>query len=516
MSSQNRPKTFILSTTSHYGKSIVSIIIGIVLVPMGLHYFGPVRYGIWAVISSVIAYLNISNLGIPTATAVLTAKAFKPFEQWAILRRSLSLLLISSAIVLSTVLAIAHFYPNWVVVLGKIPVDLHKEAAEAATAVAILFLLNLPITIFSAGFIGFQKFYWERFYASLTSIAGLFALILAVLLKGNLVTLALFGGFATLSVSVVCALHFLFAHPELRQKFSEPIGKEFSSKFIFVSSIRFFIMGIVAIVVWNTDNLVISHFLGVKAVTPYAVSFKLFTMAFTLFSAISSTLFPMYGKAAALNQWDWIQQTYQKATQLLPIMGGLIWIGGVAFAKNIIDLWVGRDAYIGLWTVFIFGGIGYLLSLALVHSSLLTGINTTKKMVLITGSEAIANIGISVALVKPLGTVGVALGTFLAGLLITAWLLPIDVYRQTSKRVKFNFYFVMRHAFFILIPCLIVSISIQHYWQNEISKIFINIIIISIYLILSWQVISPDLRNLFKSTIAEIYTRIKNLRVLNI
>ena len=176
MSSQNRSKTFILNITSHYGKSIVSMIVSIVSVPIGLHYFGPVRYGIWLVISSVIAYLNISNLGIPTATAVLIAKAFKPFEQWAILRRSLSLLLVSSAIVLSAILAIAHFYPNWVVVLGKIPVDLHKEVAEAMKVVAILFLLNLPITIFSAGFIGFQKFYWERFYASLTSIAGLFAL----------------------------------------------------------------------------------------------------------------------------------------------------------------------------------------------------------------------------------------------------------------------------------------------------------------------------------------------------
>lgn len=338
---------------------------------------------------------------------------------------------------------------------------------------------------------------------------------MTVLLKGNLVTLALFRGFATLSVSIVCSLYFLFAHSELRQKSNEPIGKEFSSKFIFVSSIRFFIMGIVAIVIWNTDNLVISHFLGVKVVTPYVVSFRLFRMAFTLFSAISSTLFPMYSKAAGLKQWDWIQRTYQKATQLLPIISGLIWIGGVAFAKDIIYLWAGRNAYIGPWTVFIFGGIGYLLSLALVHSSLLTGINATKNMILITGSEAIANIGISVALVRSLGTVGVALGTFLAILLITTWLLPIDVYRQTSKRVKFNFYFIMRHAFFILIPCLIISFLIQHYWQDGISKIFINIVVVSIYLILSWWVIHLNLRNLAKSILGSLRSWTKTAGVLN-
>jgi hypothetical protein len=42
-------------------------------VPIGLPYFGVVRYGIWAVISSVIAYLGLSNLGITTAAAALTA-----------------------------------------------------------------------------------------------------------------------------------------------------------------------------------------------------------------------------------------------------------------------------------------------------------------------------------------------------------------------------------------------------------------------------------------------------------
>ena len=214
---QERKKIFLLGTASSYGTTIVSIIIGLLSVPIGLHYFGPVRYGIWAVISSVTAYLSISNLGIPTAAQALTAKASEPFEQWAILRRSLFLLLISSAVFLSVVLGIAHFYPGWVVALGKIPTNLQDEAAEATIAITILFLLNLPLAVFSAGFFGVQKIYWVNFYASLTRIAGLVALILTVfLLKGNLVTLALFSGIATLFVGIVCASHFLFTHSELR------------------------------------------------------------------------------------------------------------------------------------------------------------------------------------------------------------------------------------------------------------------------------------------------------------
>ena len=516
MSSQNRKKTLILGTASTYGENIVSIIVGLISVPIGLHYFGPIRYGVWAVISSVIAYMNLSNLGINSAAAVLIAKASKLFEQRAVLLRSLFLLFISSAVVLILITGINHFYPNWVLILGKIPLNLRIEAAEAGIVTAILFLLNLPLQVFFAGFIGLQKIYWTKFYSSLGSIVALIALILTVLLKGNLVTLAIFRGISTISISILCGLHLLFSNLDLRRKTDKPIDAEFSIKSIFVSGIRFFIIGIAGMVVWNTDNLVISHFLGIKAVTPYAIIFKLFTMTFSIFTAANGTLFPMYGKASGLKQWDWIQRTYEKAAQLLPIIGGLIWIGSVAFFREIIYIWAGSEAYSGILVVFALGGYGYMLSMVSIHSNLLGGLNTTKNMIYVGWAEAIANLGISIALVKPLGTGGVALGTFLASLLTVFWMLPLDIYKQTEGKVKFHFRTIFSHGLFILLPCLIASLFIYNYCQNEICKIFINIGIVCTYLILSWRIMSPELHNLIKYTSAEIYTRIKNLKVLNV
>ena len=517
MPSQERKKTLLLGTASSYGTTIVSILVGLISIPIGLHYFGTIRYGIWVVISSVIAYLNLSNLGINSAAAVLIAKASKLFEQRVVLLRSLFLLFISSAVVLILIIGINHFYPtNWIIILGKIPLNLSTEAAEAGIATAILFLLNLPLQVFFAGFIGLQKIYWTRFYSSLGSIVDLIALILTVLLKGNLVVLAIFRGISAISISILCGLHLLFSNPDLRRKTDKPIDAEFSIRSIFVSGIRFYIIGIAAMVVWNTDNLVISHFLGVKAVTPYAITFKVFTMAFSIFMAVNATLFPMYSKASGLKQWDWIQRTYERATQLLPIIGGLIWIGSVAFLREIIYIWAGFEAYSGILVVFSLGGYGYLLSLVNIHATLLGGLNATKNMVYIGWAEAIANIGISIALVGSLGLGGVALGTFLASLLTVLWMLPLDIYKQTEGKVKFHFRPILSHSFFILFPCLIASLFVYNYCQNEICKIFINIGIVCTYLILSWRVMSPELHNLIKDASVKIYTRIKNLRVLNV
>jgi O-antigen/teichoic acid export membrane protein len=514
MTSQGRKKIFLLGTGSHYGATIISIIVGLISVPIGLHYFGAVRYGIWAVISSIIAYLSLSNLGITTAAQALTAKASAPFEQRAVLRRSLFLLLISSVVILSVVLGIAHFYPGWVVALGKVPANLQGEAAEAGVAIAILFLLNLPLTVFSAGFVGRQKVYWERFYVSLTTIANLLALISTVfLLKGNLVTLALLGGLARISVGIVCASHFLFTNSELRQKYNDPISEEFSTKSIFTSGIRFLVIGIAATVVWNTSNLVISHFLGAEMVTPYAVTFTLFNVGFSIFIAVNGALWPMYGQSAGRNQWEWVQQTYSHAVHLLPILGGLLWVGGIAFAREIITLWAGPEAYAGLFVVFALGGYGYTLSLVNSHATILSALNRTKRLVIYGWLEAGANLGISLALVRVLGIGGVALGMFLGALLTVFWLLPRDVTYQTAGKVNIHIRPIMSHAIGAMLPCLAFVLLSYLFAPVGWIRVIINVFIVILYLALSLRIMSPDTRSLVKNMLTEVYVHIKTQKV---
>jgi O-antigen/teichoic acid export membrane protein len=514
MTSPSRKKTFLLGTASHYGTTIASMVVGLISVPIGLHYFGVVRYGIWAVISSVIAYLTLSNLGITTATATLMAKASAPHEQWAVLRRSLFLLLISSAVVLGAVLGIAHFYPGWVVVLGKIPADLHGEAAEAAIAIAVFFLLNLPLTVFSYGFIGRQKVYWERTYASLTTIAGLLALILTVfLLKGNLVTLALITGSARLLVGVACASHFLFADSEVRQKSDKPIGEEFSTNSILASGLRFLVIGVAGTIIWNTGNLVISHFLGAEMVTPYAVTFALFNLGFSLFAAINGALWPMYGQSAGRNQWEWVQQTYNRTVHLLPILGGLLWIAGIAFAGEIITLWVGPEAYGGLLVVIGLGGFGYTVSLVNSHGTILIALNRTKRLAVYELLEAGANLGISIALVRAVGIGGVALGMFLGELLTVFWLLPRDVARQTAGKVSINIRPIIRHAVGAMLPCLAFVLLTYLFAPVAWIRVTVNIFVVILYLALSWRIMSPDTRSLVKNMITEVYVHIKTQRL---
>lgn len=491
---KSRRKTFLLGNTASLGANGVSILVGLVSVPIGLHYFGPVRYGVWMVISSILAYLSLSQFGIGTAAQTLIARAVNPSHQRIILRRAFFLLVSSSVIFVSAFLLFSHYLPGWGGVLGKIPSSLQSEATDAALAIGVLFLLRLPTMVFNAAFTGLQEMYWERFYASLATVVGLVTLVATVLVKGNLVTLALFRGFGGLTVGVLGGIHLLLAHPNIRPRLMERVSNAPSLPFILASGGRFFIICIATMIIRNTDNLVISHFLGPGEVTPYAVTFRLFAVGFSLFTMVNGVLWPMYGRAAGMNQWEWIQRTYNRVTSILPILGGLVWIGGIAFARAFINLWVGPSAYGGGLIVISLGGYGYCLSLVNCHSTVLTGLNATRNLVIFGLLEAALNLGFSLALIGPLGIGGVALGTFLAALVSVFWLLPMDVARQTKGEVRFRHRAIAIHAVTVLFPAVIGVHLLSAYGPSGWSGALIKMLVVVLYLILSWRISPLDLR----------------------
>jgi O-antigen/teichoic acid export membrane protein len=314
-------------------------------------------------------------------------------------------------------------------------------------------------------------------------------------------------------VSIARASHFLLTSSELRQKFDKPISKEFSTNSIFASGVRFLAIGIGATIVWNTGNLVISHFLGAEMVTPYAVTFALFSLGFSVFIAINGTLWPMYGQSAGRNQWEWVQQTYNHTVHLLPIIGGLLWIGGIGFAREIITLWAGPQAYGGLLVVIALGGYGYTRSLVESHATILSALNRTKRLVVYEGLEAGINLGISLALVRVLGIGGVALGMFLGALLTVFWLLPRDVAYQTAGKVSIHIRPIISHAIGAMLPCLAFVLLTYLFVPVAWMRVTVNIFIVILYLALSLRIMSPDTRSLVKNMLTGVYVYIKTQKV---
>ena len=505
-----RRKRVLLGTSSAYLGMLVTNLISVVAVPVTLGYFGTDRYGALALVMTLVNYLSITNFGIPTACSILAAKSVDRREQIAIVCRSFVLIAGIGLAVLVLFLSLTG-YSGWVRVLGKIPPEIFDDVRQAAFWTAVLFLLNLLFTPFLAGFIAIQKVHVERFYATVTTNSYIIALIVTIVMKGDLTFYSIARGGLVLGCSLVGALHFLLGYQENRRIFKEGVSPllasesspEFKSRAILVSGGRIFFVGLASLMVWQTDNLVISHFLGVGAVTPYQVTFKLVTMTYIIFTAINPAISPYYGRAWASADYGWIAGTYNQISRVTSILGGLVWIGSLAFAETIIDVWAGEAAYGGALVVFAMGGYGYLLSMVSVHAALLTSLNLVRNLPLIAWLEAGANLTLSLVLVQVLGMGGVALGTFLASLITVSWLIPREIGTQTNGRVTLDWQPLAVQFGLVLLPTVAAVLLVNRFIPATVPRLLINLLLVAGYLLVSYLRLPVELRTLVNELMAK-------------
>ncbi len=499
----SRKRSFFLGVLSGTFSNIVATIIGIFSVPIGVRYFGVEKYGALAVISTILTYLSTSQLGLPSAVNVLASKAIDRLEQLKIIMKAFVISLCIVFIVAAGFIIYTKT-DRWLDVIGRVPSSIYIEVARATFISAILFLLNLPLTLFLGGFVAGQKIHIERFYNMMnSSVIPFLGLLMAIWLKGNLVLYAWVKGILTIVTSLVSIVHIFFFERENRKylkSFSRLLEKssidEFSTQSILGTSFRFFIVGLAATVVWHTDNLIISHFFGVKNVTPYAITFKLITSGFFIFSVITYPIFPMVARAYSSGEINWIKETYEKLIFLLPLLGGFIWVSAVAFARDIIYIWVGPEGYAGLLTVFAIGGYGYACSLLATPNMIATGLNFIN--VFIGWSEAIVNVFLSILFVKyfKMGIGGTALGTFLASILTVSWMVPMYIRRRSQGKIILSYQSVRKTFFLIILPCLIMVLIFNNWKVHPFTRIFSNLIIIGIYIYLSYRMMPQDVKKI--------------------
>lgn len=500
---QNRKKIFFLSGITNYGTIIVSTVVSLISVPVGLHYFGPIKYGIWLVISSILTYLRIADFGLGHSMLTFISQTPKSSHHRIIIYRSISLFVIISAIFIVVMVILRYLFPGWISILGKIPLSLQDESSSTLLIISILTLIQLPLASLLSVFSGLQQVHWNRIYNLFHSIVFLAGLLLTVLIGGNLLTLAILTGFGGLLIGIASGVHLFLSHPQVRPRFREKVSDAPSIRLLFTSGIRFFTLQIASIIILNTDNLVISHFLGTEEVTSYAVTFKLFITGLMMVTALIIALWPIYGRAFGRGDWQWIQRTYNYSFFLQIIPGGLVWIGGVIFCQLIINIWTGPAGYGGLLVAFALGGYVYISSFGGANHSLINGLNPTNIVVVFGIIEAILNLVISLVLVKPLGIGGVALGTFIASFVVNTWFPPLYIRYRTSKRVNIELKPILIHTS-IVVLCVIFAIFTSLYLSWGWLRFVVGIGIIIVYLLLSWVVLPNKIQSLIKSNFSEL------------
>jgi O-antigen/teichoic acid export membrane protein len=505
-------KNYLLTLFSGFGGVIFTILLNLVTIPVSLSYWKADRYGIWVLLTSILLYLGMTNLGLNTSASVLMAKNPRVSDKIKILKRSFLILLISVGVITIGFLILNVCTKNWINLIGKIPANLFEETLSASFVLVIFYLLSLPFSLLSAVYTGFQRAYIENVFNILLNVLNFLVLIIVIILRGNLVLYAFLWGIALVIFNVAKYLFFYFTiYKKLSDEKDDIIissNPDTGYRIIFITGIRFFFVGIASTLVWNTDTLVISNFINIQSVTPYFITFKLFSVIFGVIFQINNSIMPLVAKEYGSNNWDWINKIYSNMVVLLSILGGAFWIGGILFFKDIITLWTGPGNYAGLLIVIFFGGYSYLLCMVNLNAGIINTFNYTSIAPYTSWGEALIKIIVSVILVKVIGIAGVAIGTLLGSLLIPTWILPIWIKKRSEGRLHYYFPFIRNHFVLVIVPVVILSVLSQLYISQILVLRLIGLAIFSIYFLMSYISMPSTNRIFFLDNIKVIFNRI--------
>ena len=300
-------RAFLAMTTSGVSK-LVSISAGLITVPLTLKYLGAERYGLWITISSVIAMLGFSDLGINNGLLNGISRAHGKND------RELARQYVSSAFFLLTAIAIAigivfaALY-HWIPWGSLFRVQSTQALAEAGPAVAIFmgfFLLNIPVGIVTRVQAGYQDGYSAGLWSSLGSVLCLTSLLLVIHFRGSLPVLVLaMAGAPVLALLLNGTVLFAVQRPWLLPSWSCVTTD--ASKDLWRLGMLFFTLQLAVAISYSSDNLVIARILGPQAVAQYAVPCKLFSLVSTVISFLVGPLWPAYGEALARRDHLWIR-----------------------------------------------------------------------------------------------------------------------------------------------------------------------------------------------------------------
>ena len=386
----------------------VTLVIGFFLMPFVLHKLGDRSYGAWIFINSAASYAGLMYLGFGHAIQVYVAK-HRAEGDWHRLNEKVN-------VILAVYLGMGTIAFCLAGLLAGLAPVMHKWDPEMLVEVRLVMLilgLNIAIgmtgSVFGGVLMGLQRF---DLVSGIAIGADLFRLGLTVLFlrhEWGLVTLASIYLAATVLenlIYIVLAFRFIPTLSLRRMYVKLAVLKE-----CFGFSLYVFLGHISAQLIYATDTLVIGFMLGAEAIVPYYIALRLCQFIQRPIQQIGEVCMPKAGELHAKAASSQLAGLLVRALGVAFLLTTGMFIGTVYFGNALLLTWVGPgyDESQRLLLVLLFA---QTIALPLgVLRSILFGMGHVRAPAIMFFAEAVLNLVLSMLLIRPLGVMGVALGT---------------------------------------------------------------------------------------------------------
>ncbi len=115
------------------------------------------------------------------------------------------------------------------------------------------------------------------------------------------------------------------------------------------------------ILIYGSDNVIITQFLGPDEVTQYAIPYQMFSQALVILNVIYAPLWPAYAEAIARGDMHWVQKTLGRSLKIILLSTGAVSLFLFIFGNQLLHFWVGPtispplllNLGLGLWMLIL-------------------------------------------------------------------------------------------------------------------------------------------------------------------
>lgn len=469
-----------------YLSIIINTIVQLLYTPFLIRILGQGEYGLYSLISSIIGYLTVLDLGFGNAIVVFSIKyrAHNNFNEEEKLLGMFKIIFYIIGILAALLGLILYFN-----VENLFSNTMTTQELEKAKIMMLILSVNLAFTfsfsIYQSVITAHEKFIFQKVLSILNTI-----------LKPLIMIPLLFLGFKSITMTIVITFvnifvllsNYTYCSKRLKIKIK---FKGFDKKIfnlIFGYSIFIFVGVIVDKVNWSIDQFILGAVSGTIAVSIYSVASQLNSLFINLSNAVSGVLLPKISNMIANKvSSDELTNEMIKVGRIQYYIIFFMASGIVLFGKEFILWWAGagfeESYYVALLLII-------PISFPLIQNlgiSIMQAMNKYKFKAVSTFIMAVLNVLVSYFLAKKYGAIGCAIGTAASLILCNIILINIYYYKVLKLDIIKFWKNIFKMTLTFIIPIgVILMVMLATNLTGILSVIIYGIIYTIIYTFVSY------------------------------
>jgi len=412
--SRERRKRLALAAATSIGTRGVSIVVGLVTLPLMLRYLGTELYGLWVVLTSFATLLVFADLGLGqgVVNGIAAAEGKDQRRKIASLVASAFYMLVVVAFVVGCIFAGVYTLVPWDEVFNVRSASAAEAAGPAAAVLVVTTLLAVPLGLAVRVRHALQESFVTNIWMAAGSVISLAALITAIELGATLPWLVFAFACGPLFVSLMNGLSLIRTRPWLVPRPRHATVA--TARQLLSLGALFFVVQVAGVAAYEIDNLIIARILDAEAVTQFAVPMRLFLLIPTIVGLLAYPLWAASRAALARGDEDWFRRTLKLSLGVTAAAAATLSVCLAMVATPLIHLWAGSNVTPSTSLIAALACYSTLFAVSIVAAMFLYAVQAIKFVAISSVVFVTVNVALSIALTQSIGIPGPAWGSVIA------------------------------------------------------------------------------------------------------